>query len=198
MSQLSHRTGSTSRRDASTRFDNDLRYRVGGHELQTHLTPAYVLEPVRAALGGSIDLDPCTTSTNPTGAAAFFTVADDGLDQPWEARTIYVNPPYGRAREPWVVRCIAAASAGARVVLLIPAHTDTRAFQRAAASSTALVLVKGRVKFGVPRPACDDGYARQVAATHPSALIGWNVALAACSHLGLVVKTIAAEMPDAA
>lgn len=158
---------------------NDIRYRNGEHPAQTQFTPSYVLDPVRVDLGGSIELDPCTTEDNPVGAERFYTVSDDGLSQPWDAETIFVNPPYSKAREPWVDRCIRAAEKGAKVILLIPAATDTRIFQKAVSTSTAVVFVKGRVKFGVLRP-----NRRQVAASHPSALIGWNVDLAACSALG--------------
>lgn len=63
------------------------------------------------------------------------------------------------------------------------AATDTRIFQRALASATEAVLIRGRVKFGVLRP-----NRRQVAASHPSALLGWNVDLTPCAHLGMVVK----------
>src|SRR4051812_31309757 len=112
-------------RDAAHRFSNDLRYREGDHPNQTQLTPGYVLEPVREALG-EIELDPCTEPENPTGAERFYALPDDGLSLPWDAATIYVNPPYGKAREPWVERCIHAASEGRRVVLLMPAATDTR------------------------------------------------------------------------
>ena len=46
---------------------------------------------------------------------------------------------------------------------------------------------RGRVhpgpgKFGVLRP-----NRRQAAASHPSALIGWNTALGPCAHLGLLL-----------
>src|SRR5690625_4107952 len=105
---------------ATHRFNNDLRYRSGDHDRQRQLTPPYVLEPVRAALGGTIDLDPCTEPDNPTRAERFYTVDDDGLALPWDADTIYVNPPYGKAREPWVLRCIDAAKTGSGVVLLVP------------------------------------------------------------------------------
>src|SRR5436190_18074762 len=92
---------------ASHRFNNDLRYRENGHENQRQLSPPYVLEPVLAALGDIIGLDPCTEPDNPTGAMSFFTVADDGLVQPWHARhwlpSVYVNPPYSKARERWVI-----------------------------------------------------------------------------------------------
>lgn len=167
---------------AADRFDNALRYRAEDHPNQTALTPGYILAPVRAALGGRIELDPCTTSDNPVDAIRFYAPPQDGATLPWDADTIYVNPPYGKARERWVQRCLEASADGRRVILLIPAHTDTRIFQAAVRSSTAFVLIRGRVKFGVLRP-----NRRQVAASHPSALIGWNVDLRECEGLGIRV-----------
>lgn len=152
--------------------NNALRYRDGLHEAQTALTPDYILGPVRDVLGGRIDVDPCTTPDNPVGAATFFAPPQDGLTLSWsgdEYRTIFVNPPYGRAREPWVERCIIEAQKGNAVVLLIPAHTDTKCFQRTVQFATSVCFIKSRVKFGVLRP-----NRRQVAASHPSALIGFN------------------------
>lgn len=163
-------------------MDNGLRYRAEDHPAQTQFTPAYVLGPVRRALGG-IELDPCTTPANPVGAGRFYAPPVDGASQPWDAETIFVNPPYGKARERWVKRCIEAAQAGSLVVLLMPAATDTRIFQKALAAASGAVLIRGRVKFGVLRP-----NRRQVAASHPSALIGWNVDLAPCAHLGVLVS----------
>lgn len=169
---------------ASHRFNNDLRYRDGEHENQRQLTPPYVLEPVRHALGGTIALDPCTEPDNPCGALAFYTVVDDGLTSHWMgAATVFVNPPYSRAKEPWVRRCIDHAVDGHKVVLLIPAHTDTRIFHEAMLSASSICFIKGRVKFGVLRK-----NRRQEAASHPSALIGWNVDLTPCAVLGRVVS----------
>jgi phage N-6-adenine-methyltransferase len=172
---------------AAHRFDNALRYGAADHQRNTQLTPSYVLDLVRADLG-HIGLDPCTEPDNPTGASRFYTVEDDGLAQPWSGFAgfdyipcfppTFVNPPYAKAREPWVERCIAAA-AHQPVVLLIPAATDTRIFQRAAASADAVVFVRGRLKFGVLRP-----NRRQVAASHGSALLGWGTDLRACAALG--------------
>ena len=170
---------STAARRRSGRFaSNAIRYRDADHPANTQFTPVYVLDPVRVDLGGRIGLDPCTTSDNPADAVRFFTVEDDGLARAWLSDSIFVNPPYAKAREPWVDRCIAAAS-HARVILLIPAATDTRVFQRAATSATAVVFIRGRVKFGTLRP-----NRRQHAASHPSALIGWNTPLDACASLG--------------
>jgi DNA N-6-adenine-methyltransferase (Dam) len=111
-------------RQASSRFSNDVRYRDDSHPAQVQLTPGYVLEPVRTDLGGKIALDPCTTPDNPVGAADFICPPADGAGTPWEADTIFVNPPYSRARERWVSRCIDAASAGSQVILLIPADEE--------------------------------------------------------------------------
>lgn len=170
---------------ASHRFNNDLRYRDGEHPNQRQLTPPYVLAPVREALGG-IGLDPCTEHDNPTGADVFYTVVDDGLTAPWCGLdwfpTVYVNPPYSRAKEPWVRRCIDQGDGGQKVALLIPAHTDTRIFHEAMQTASAVCFIKGRVKFGVLR-----NNRRQEAASHPSALIGWNVDLTPCAVLGRVV-----------
>lgn len=168
---------------AAARFNNDLRYREGDHPSQTALTPGYVLSPIRVDLGGCIDLDPCTTLENPVGARRFYAPPMDGAAEPWDAATVYVNPPYGKAREVWVRRCIEAAANGARVILLIPAAPDTRIWQRAASTASAVVFIQGRVKFGVLRP-----NRRQVAASHPSSLIGWNTDLSACSTLGVIMR----------
>lgn len=80
-------------------------------------------------------------------------------------------------------RCIEAGARGQRVILLIPAATDTRIWQKAVGTADAVVFVKGRVKFGIPRP-----NGRQVAASHPSTLIGWNTELKSCSTLGAVMR----------
>ena len=165
---------------ASHRFSNAVRYRPEDHEAQCQLTPSYVLGPVREALGGTIGLDPCTVNGNPVGAAAWYCPPQDGAALPWDAASIFVNPPYSKARERWVRRCIQAGAEGRRVVLLIPAATDTRIFQEALSAATAVVFIRGRVKFGVLRP-----NRRQAAASHPSALIGWNTGLTQCAHLGV-------------
>ncbi|MEP9385562.1 DNA N-6-adenine-methyltransferase [Nocardioides cheoyonin] len=164
------------------RFDNGLRRRTEDAAEQVHLTPPYVLEPVRAALGGRIELDPCTTPDNPVGAERFYALPDDGAALPWSAATVFCNPPYGEVRVRWVRRCAEAGAAGSRVVLLMPAHTDTRIWHEAMASATSLLFIRGRVKFGLAR-----SNGRQVAASHPSALVGWNVDLRQAHQLGSAV-----------
>lgn len=169
--------------EAAYRFNNELRYRPGDHDRQVQLTPAYVLEPARMALGGEIALDPCTEPDNPTGATAWHTAEEDGLSVPWDAPSIWVNPPYGKAREPWIERCILAAREGRRVLLLIPAHTETKPFQRAASTADVVVFVRARLRFTLVR---ENG--RKAAASHGSALLGWNVDVEPLRPLGLVLE----------
>lgn len=123
---------------AAHRFDNAKRRRPDHHARQAMLTPAYVLEPIRELLSG-IGLDPCTEPDNPTGAVDFYHLPMDGCALPWAADTVFCNPPYGAARDRWVEKCIEAGQGRCRVVLLIPAHTETRTFQRALEACTSVL-----------------------------------------------------------
>ena len=164
--------------EAAHRFDNAKRRRPDHHARQAMLTPAYVLEPIRKLLGG-IGLDPCTEPDNPTGAAQFFHLPMDGAELPWHASTVFCNPPYGEARDRWVERCIDEGQRRA-VVLLIPSHTDTRTFQKAANACVSVVFVKGRLKFGVLRE-----NRRQEAASHGSAIFGFGIDVTPLNFLGV-------------
>lgn len=155
-------------RRAEHRFDNRKRYRQDDHPNQRQLTPAYVLEPVRSLLGG-IDLDPCTEPDNPTAARRFYTPPADGCELPWVG-SVFVNPPYGKAKDRWVARCITEAERGLRIVLLIPSHTETRASQRALERCSSVLFVKARLRFGLVR-----ANGRHEAASHGSMLLGYGV-----------------------
>jgi hypothetical protein len=63
-----------------------------------HYTPRIIVEVAREAMG-SIELDPAScelANRENVRAARFFTKEDDGLSRPWDAKTIFVNPPGGR------------------------------------------------------------------------------------------------------
>lgn len=151
------------------RFDNAKRRRPESHVRQAMLTPEYVLSPVRAAFGGTIGLDPCTEPDNPTKAKQFYCLPQDGSVLPWNADSVFCNPPYGEARNKWVIRCI-EEGVHRKVILLIPSHTETIIFQKAANACSALVILKGRLKFGVLRE-----NRRQEAASHGSALLFFGI-----------------------
>ncbi|WP_310253539.1 DNA N-6-adenine-methyltransferase [Nocardioides sp. BE266] len=127
-------------------------------------------------------MTPAPPRTIPSAPIPSTRYPDDGAALPWSAGSVFCNPLYGEARVRWVRRCVEAGAAGSRVVLLIPAHTDTRIWHEAMGSATSLLFIKGRVKFGLPR-----ANGRQVAASHPSALVGWNVDLRLADDLGAAV-----------
>lgn len=173
-------------RIAGHRFDNAKRRRPEGHARQAMMTPSYVLNPVRLLLGG-IELDPCTEPDNPTNAAKFYHLPDDGAVMPWDAATVFCNPPYGETRLRWVERCIAEGK-NRRVVLLIPASTETRTAQLALANCVSVVMVCARLRFGVARE--ND---RQEAASHGSMLLGYGVDVSPLYALGVVLSPSAAR-----
>lgn len=165
---------------AGHRFDNTKRRRPESHARQAMLTPSYILEPIRELLGG-IGLDPCTEPDNPTRADRFYCLPQDGCSLPWDAATVFCNPPYGEARNRWVEKAIVSGTKR-KVVLLIPSHTETKIFQRALRTCTNVVFVRARLRFGVLRE-----NRRQEAASHGSAVFGFGVDLSDLLPLGAVM-----------
>jgi len=130
-----------------------------------HNTPRWLVGRVRTFLLG-IDLDPCTSPANPTGAQRFFTVEDDGLAQEWSAETIYMNPPYGRDIGKWTKKLVGEFYADhfTTALALLPARVDTRWWADLAAFPVC--FIRGRLRFND----CDQS------APFPSALVylGWD------------------------
>jgi hypothetical protein len=69
-------------------------------ERDCYETPEHILDVCRAALGGAIDTDPCSTAVanRRIGAATFYTERQNGLTKPWFGR-LFLNPPYGGKKE---------------------------------------------------------------------------------------------------
>ena len=102
-------------------------------------------------------LDPCATSEN-TKCEKYFTEADDGLKQNWGGETVFCNPPYGRQINKWVKKCYEESrKPKTKVVMLIPARTDTKYFHEyiydestnSFKDGVTVKFLKGRLKFGV-------------------------------------------------
>lgn len=129
---------------------------------QDWCTPENVLERVRLMdPAGRIALDVATADDNPCKADRFFTEKTDGLGSVWsieDGRTIWMNPPYGRALNVWASRWAGAVMSGlcdnAHAIALTPSRTDTRWFRLMLGACDAVCLVKGRLTFkGAPAPA---------------------------------------------
>lgn len=92
-------------------------------------------------------LDPCSTHEN-AKCAKHYTEEDDGLAQSWEGETVFCNPPYGRGIGEWVRKC-SDESKHAKVVMLIPARTDTAYFHDYIYHKAKTTFIRGRLKFEV-------------------------------------------------
>lgn len=114
-----------------------------------HYTPRHIIDRAIRCLEW-ISLDPCSNShVNPNvPAARHFTAADDGLAQEWKARTVWVNPPYGKVLKSWVLKLIEEYAKGniEQALILVPARTDTGWFQLL--RDYPICFVRGRLKFG--------------------------------------------------
>lgn len=113
-------------------------------------TPAKYIEAARTVLG-AIDLDPasCAEANAIVRASRYYSVADDGLKQPWRGRC-YLNPPYGRGgAERWSRRLIAEFEAGnvSSAILLVNAVTDCAWFHPALFPRFPVCFVRGRIAF---------------------------------------------------
>ena len=97
-------------------------------------------------------LDPCALPQN-AKCSLYFTPQDDGLVQDWRGHTVFVNPPYGRKIAAWVEKCYREArKENTKVILLIPARTDTAYFHNFIYQKAREIrFVKGRLKFGNAR-----------------------------------------------
>jgi len=101
-------------------------------------------------------LDPCSNSFSTVGADVEYCLPDrDGLVLPWDAATIFVNPPYGKdmARGTrighWFARAVGAAAAGSEVIMLVPVAPNTRHWKQFVwpVASGVCFLYRSRLKF---------------------------------------------------
>lgn len=126
---------------------------------------------------GRFDLDPCAASADASQARVRarvrLTMQDDGLAVAWRGR-VFVNPPYGRQLGAWVAKCAGEAAAGALVVGLVPARTDTRWWHTHVAGRADVFMLRGRLRFG-------DG---TMPAPFPSAVAVWGASAALVAQLG--------------
>lgn len=95
------------------------------------------------------NLDPCCTHEN-AKCEDHYTKEDNGLEQNWGGRIVFVNPPYGKEIGLWVKKSYEESlKAGTTVVMLIPARTDTRYFHEYIYHKAQQIrFIRGRLKFG--------------------------------------------------
>lgn len=89
--------------------------------------------------------DVCALPHN-TKCKRFYSPSEDGLSQEWRG-VCWMNPPYGRKIGAWVRKAYESAQAGATVVCLLPARTDT-AWWHDYCMKGEITFIRGRLKFG--------------------------------------------------
>lgn len=97
----------------------------------------------------NFNLDPCALPDN-AKCDRYFTPEDDGLSMDWVGSVAFCNPPYGRKLYDWVKKCYEESKKpNTKVVMLIPARTDTRYFHEFIYHKAKEIrFVQGRLKFG--------------------------------------------------
>lgn len=92
------------------------------------------------------NLDPCCTHEN-AKCENHYTVEDNGLEQSWKNKRVFMNPPYGREIKRWMKKAHIESINGTLVVCLVPARTDT-AWWHDYAMKGEIRFIRGRLKFG--------------------------------------------------
>ena len=131
-------------------------------------TPVDLFQRIEAQ-HGPFDLDPATCLEAPIYGLIpnGFTAADDGLAREWFGR-VFLNPPFTKRGLPrWVAKVLGeiAACRVSRVVLLVPARTDTAWWWSLVDAGASVEFLRGRVVF--EGPAQEGGNA----AAFPSAVL---------------------------
>lgn len=93
-------------------------------------------------------LDPCCLP-HTAKCEKYYTPNENGLIQDWSGEIVFVNPPYGREIYNWVKKCSEESKkTNTKIVMLIPARTDTKYFHEFIYHKAEIRFLKGRLKFG--------------------------------------------------
>ena len=111
-------------------------------------TPQYIIDAARKTMG-KIDLDPASSdiANRTVQATTYYTKDDDGLSMPWFGN-IWLNPPYAKG----LIGKFASAIKNKRsdydqAIILVNNGTETQWFQNFSIVTSAICLVKKRVRF---------------------------------------------------
>ena len=100
---------------------------------QERYTPQWLADEIESFWHpNGIELDPCSPGVGFSNINAYlhYTRHDNGLELPWNALTVFANPPYGRGKEtgtePWIRKAISEHNCrnATEIILLIPNRTS--------------------------------------------------------------------------
>jgi site-specific DNA-methyltransferase (adenine-specific) len=97
----------------------------------------------------------------------YFTRGDNALARRWTPLRCFMNPPYGNDLRLWMAKAVEEWRAGATVVCLVPARTDTQWWHDCVlANKVEVRFIRGRLRFNEFRDA-----KRRKRATFPSCVV---------------------------
>lgn len=98
----------------------------------------------------------------------YYTKEKNGLQQSWQTTgSVFCNPPYGRTLYKWIEKAHEEAKTGQKIVMLIPARTDTSYFHKYIYNKTEIRFIKGRIKFCINNEKTNN-------APFPSMIVIWG------------------------
>lgn len=107
-------------------------------------TPQQFFDGIDSEFGFTLDV--CALPEN-AKCDRYFTPEQDGLRQRWHG-VCWMNPPYGREIGLWLRKAFESSRAGATVVCLVPARTDTAWWHTWVIKADEVRFIRGRLKFG--------------------------------------------------
>ena len=91
-------------------------------------------------------LDPCAIESN-AKCGHFYSPEQDGLKQDWGGEIVFCNPPFSQMAK-WVEKCSTEAKKeNTKVIMLIPARTDTAYFHDYIYNKAEIRFIRGRLKY---------------------------------------------------
>lgn len=114
-------------------------------------TPVKYIDAARAVFGGTIELDPFSSieANKMVKATRIFTEEDDGCLQMWDAKTVWMNPPYGPLMNLAVKKFLVEHHKESfdHAIILCNNSTDTKWFKKLSERADAICFTDHRISF---------------------------------------------------
>lgn len=107
-------------------------------------TPRWLFGSLDAVFHFTLDV---AASHDNAKCETYYTTLSDGLAQDWGDNVCWMNPPYGREIGKWIRKAWESSQAGATVVCLVPARTDTAWWHEYVERAAEKQFLRGRVRF---------------------------------------------------
>lgn len=149
----------------AARARNEARYRGKGREWAT---PVALYESLDAEFGFTVDVSASDLNYK---HPRYWTETQNGLAQDWRGEVCWMNPPYGAEIRAWIRKARESADAGATVVGLLPAETDSDWWHEHIVGRAEVRYLRGRIRFDVHHA---DGTKQWASPFRPSVVVVWR------------------------